>query len=1571
MVNDTDMAKFDEFRASVTKKYFEDLGLAAVEERPLLFTSFMQASADDTPLYAQVPGYEALKKALEDKLNEYNETNAVMDLVLFQQAMEHVTRISRIIDLPRGNAMLVGVGGSGKQSLARLAAYISGYDVFQIAVSSTYGVADFKENLLSLYTKAGAKGQPVVFLMTDNQIVKEQFLVFINDLLSTGIVADLFTQEDKDTFVNAVRNEVKATGQLDTAENCWDFFINKVRRYLHVVLCFSPVGDKFRIRARQFPALVNCTQLDWFHGWPAEALLSVAQRFLADVPNVAMDLRGRMAHYMAQAHQYVSEASQQYIESFRRYNYTTPKSYLELIALYKTLLAQKRAELQAAKERLQNGVEKIAQASAQVADLQQNLREEQIVVEEKKAQTDALIHSIGKEKAVVDEAVESSREDEEAASKLQNEVQAFQEECTRDLAAAEHVIADAEAALNSLDKGSLGELKSFGSPAVEVVQVVAACMTLTASGGKIPKDLTWAAGKKYMGNVDAFLKSLLNFDKDNVPENCVAAVEKEYISNPNFNVEFIKNKSSAAAGLCGWVVNICKYFRIYQVVAPKRAALAEANRKLETANKKLTGIRAKVKELNDRVAALEQSFMKATEDKNVAIAQAEKTGRKAQLADRLVNGLSGENKRWGQTIKKMEVTGGKLIGDVLLAAAFVSYAGPFNMLLRNQLVEQRWRPDLIERSIPMTDGIKPLDLLTDDTARAKWANEGLPIDPLSVENGAIITNASRWPLMIDPQLQGIKWIKNREEANGLVIVQQSQPKYIDKVIHCIENGLPLLFENLPIDIDAVMDPVLGKSTVKRGRNTIMKIGDAEVEYDPKFRLYLQTKLANPHYKPEIAAQTTLVNFCVTEKGLEDQLLALVVDHERPDLQEQAAALVRQLAEYTITLKELEDSLLFRLANAQGDILEDIELIENLEETKRTAVEIEEKVKQAKITEVSISKAREVYRPVASRGSQVYFLIDNLNALDRVYHYSMANYVAILKKGMDTTPGGKDESNVAQAERLGEEVDLERRVELLVETTCYVIFNYVAQGLFERHKLIVATQLCMAVLRSKGELQRDKFEFLLRGPKEMGVDNPLTEWVSESVWGSVQALKELEDYASLPDDLVGSSKRWKEWMELERPEDEPLPGDWKRMPEFDRLLLFRALRPDRLTAAMRKFVTNMIGAKYVTSQPYDLERSFQDSAPGTPILMFLSPGVDVAGSVESLGSKLGVTSDAGRYVSVSLGQGQEPIAMNALTNAHKNGGWVLLQNIHLTIDWTSGPLEKRIDKLAEGAHADFRLFLSAEPPPALERGLPISLLQNSIKLTNEPPEGLRPNLRRAYNQFNEEILESCAKQAEFRTIIFALCYFHAALLERKKFGVGNLPGATSGIGWNMNYPFNTGDLLCCGQCAVNYLENNVKVPWDDLRYIFGEIMYGGHIVEDWDRRLANAYLFNYFNEGLLEGLEMFPSFMAPPNSLNHRQVLEYIDETMPQETPVAFGLHPNAEIGFKLREAETFCNSLVQLQPRESGGEGGMSKEEKAKMVLDDLGDRLPEQFDMEDIRSRVDEVTPYVMVAIQVQYQHN
>jgi len=111
--------------------------------------------------------------------------------------------------------------------------------------------------------------------------------VFINDLLSSGEIADLFPDEDIDNIINAVRSAVKSEGIVDSKDNCWKFFINRVKKNLHMALCFSPVGDDFRNRAKKFPALVNNTVIDWFHPWPQDALYSVAKKFLeeTDMPN--------------------------------------------------------------------------------------------------------------------------------------------------------------------------------------------------------------------------------------------------------------------------------------------------------------------------------------------------------------------------------------------------------------------------------------------------------------------------------------------------------------------------------------------------------------------------------------------------------------------------------------------------------------------------------------------------------------------------------------------------------------------------------------------------------------------------------------------------------------------------------------------------------------------------------------------------------------------------------------------------------------------------------------------------------------------------------------------------------------------------------------------------------------------------------------------------------------------------------------------------------------------------------------------------------------------------------------
>merc|ERR1719355_378145 len=151
-----------------------------------------------------------------------------------------------------------------------------------------------------------------------------------------------------------------------------------------------------------------------------------------------------------------------------------------------------------------------------------------------------------------------------------------------------------------------------------------------------------------------------------------------------------------------------------------------------------------------------------------------------------------------------------------------------------------------------------------------------------------------------------------------------------------------MIENMSETIEAVVMPVVSRNTIKRGKNRLIKLGDKEINFNPNFKLFMQTKLSNPHYPPEVQAECTVINFTVTEDGLEDQLLFLVVRLERPDLAKKKSELITQQNEFKVTLAQLEALLLEKLANAEGDILEDTELILSLEDAKKTSDEVKDK-----------------------------------------------------------------------------------------------------------------------------------------------------------------------------------------------------------------------------------------------------------------------------------------------------------------------------------------------------------------------------------------------------------------------------------------------------------------------------------------------------------------------------------------------------------------------------------------------------------------------------------------------------
>ncbi|EHH25255.1 hypothetical protein EGK_09043 [Macaca mulatta] len=1575
MVDEKDQETLHRVTMASTKKFFDDLGDELLFAKPNIFCHFAQGIGD--PKYVPVTDVAPLNKLLVDVLDSYNEINAVMNLVLFEDAVAHICRINRILESPRGNALLVGVGGSGKQSLSRLAAYISGLDVFQITLKKGYGIPDLKVDLAAQYIKAAVKNIPSVFLMTDSQVAEEQFLVLINDLLASGEIPGLFTEDEVENIVSSMRPQVKSLGMNDTREACWKFFIEKVRRQLKVILCFSPVGSVLRVRARKFPAVVNCTAIDWFHEWPEDALVSVSARFLEETEGIPREVKASISFFMSYVHTTVNEMSRVYLATERRYNYTTPKTFLEQIKLYQNLLAKKRMELVAKIERLENGLMKLQSTASQVDDLKAKLAIQEAELKQKNESADKLIQVVGVETEKVSKEKAIADEEEVKVEVINKNVTEKQKACETDLAKAEPALLAAQEALDTLNKNNLTELKSFGSPPDAVVNVTAAVMILTAPGGRIPKDKSWKAAKIMMGKVDTFLDSLKKFDKEHIPEACLKAF-KPYQGNPTFDPEFIRSKSTAAAGLCSWCINIVRFYEVYCDVAPKRQALEEANAELAEAQEKLSRIKNKIAELNANLSNLTSAFEKATAEKIKCQQEADATNRVILLANRLVGGLASENVRWAESVENFRSQGVTLCGDVLLISAFVSYVGYFTKKYRNELMEKFWIPYIhnLKVPIPITNGLDPLSLLTDDADVATWNNQGLPSDRMSTENATILCNTERWPLIVDAQLQGIKWIKNKYSSE-LKAIRLGQKSYLDVIEQAISEGDTLLIENIGETVDPVLDPLLGRNTIKKGK--YIKIGDKEVEYHPKFRLILHTKYFNPHYKPEMQAQCTLINFLVTRDGLEDQLLAAVVAKERPDLEQLKANLTKSQNEFKIVLKELEDSLLARLSAASGNFLGDTALVENLETTKHTASEIEEKVVEAKITEVKINEARENYRPAAERASLLYFILNDLNKINPIYQFSLKAFNVVFEKAIQrTTPAS----------------EVKQRVINLTDEITYSVYMYTARGLFERDKLIFLAQVTFQVLSMKKELNPVELDFLLRFPFKAGVVSPV-DFLQHQGWGGIKALSEMDEFKNLDSDIEGSAKRWKKLVESEAPEKEIFPKEWKNKTALQKLCMVRCMRPDRMTYAVKNFVEEKMGSKFVEGRSVEFSKSYEESSPSTPIFFILSPGVDPLKDVEALGKKLGFTIDNGKLHNVSLGQGQEVVAEDALDVAAEKGHWVILQvrgaqhcgNIHLVARWL-GTLDKKLERYSTGSHEDYRVFISAEPAPSPETHIiPQGILENAIKITNEPPTGMHANLHKALDLFTQDTLEMCTKEMEFKCILFALCYFHAVVAERRKFGAQ---------GWNRSYPFNNGDLTISINVLYNYLEANPKVPWDDLRYLFGEIMYGGHITDDWDRRLCRTYLAEYIRTEMLEGdVLLAPGFQIPPN-LDYKGYHEYIDENLPPESPYLYGLHPNAEIGFLTVTSEKLFRTVLEMQPKEtdSGAGTGVSREEKAgslkplpskrkgedlepgpggylgtgfqvKAVLDDILEKIPETFNMAEIMAKAAEKTPYVVVAFQ------
>ncbi|CAB0039667.1 unnamed protein product [Trichogramma brassicae] len=1486
---------------------------------PLLFGDFRNAcSQDEVRLYEDLLDYEAVYSLFMEILEEHNENRSKLNMVLFNDALEHLTRVHRTLRMQRGHALVIGVGGSGRRSTIKLASFAADCELFELSPGRGYSEVDFRDDVKRLLTIVGVNNVKTVFLFTDEQVLDESFLEIVNNMLTTGVISSLFADDEKDAIVNSCRNPAKEAGFGVTKESVWSFFVKRSSENMKIALSMSPSGDTLRNRCRSYPGLVNCTTIDWIFPWPEQALQAVASVTLRDITHIPETHRDAVVQHAVYVHVTVNQYTSDFLTKLRRPNYVTPRHYLDALEIYINLLSEKRIYIEGQCSRLAGGLNKIADASANLDKLNAILAVQRVKVKNQTENCEKMLVVISENTEV---AVAKKTLSEEKRKEIEDRNKTIAKESSEAkaaLAEAQPALDGAKAALANLDKSDITEIRSFATPP-EPVQIICECVAILQG----VKEISWKSAKGIMADPN-FLRTLQEMNVD------VITLKQQQMVRAHLKksskMEQMKTISTAGYGLYKFVLAVLDYC----LVKPKM----------------------------DRCKALEEESLaakKALEREMRELQKIEKTLLISMINTR--RGLSSENKRWQIELVDLKKELVEIVGNCLLSAGFLAYTGPFTFEFRSEMLYNDWLKSVIEKEIPL------------DTTRVyyyvyfmrfessfllsyiqifRWNSEGLPPDELSVQNAILTVRASRFPLCIDPQQQALKWIKKREQDSNLKILTFS-PDFIKQVEIAVKYGFTIIFQDVDF-VDPILDNVIMKNIQTVSGRSFVALADKEVDYDPRFRLYLMTKHSNPILNPAIYAKATVINYMVTISGLEEQLLSVVVQTERPDIEEQREALINETSALKALLKELEDSLLREIAGNKGNMLDNIDLIETLENTKTSASEVFVKLDEAAITSKQIDRLREDYRPASKRGAILFFVLADMATVNSMYQYSLNSYLEVfvfsLKKALPHPT-------------------ISRRLKNVIRTLTKNVYVYGCTGIFERHKLLFSFQICTRIEQDNDHLNQAQLSFFIKGNVSLERSakvNPTDGWLSVAGWEDVLKLASTfpEKFENLPEELESEGDQWKEWYNLDVPESVPFPCNYSaKLTAFESLMLIRCFRIDRVYRAVTIYISATMGEEFITPPAVGLDAIYEQSTSTMPVVFVLSPGSDPTNDLIKLATRLGFGGP--RFRHLSLGQGQEQSAIDLLENAVQNGHWLMLQNCHLLLSFTR-ELEKRLENIGKPS-PDFRLWLTTDPSP----NFPIGILQQSLKVVTEPPNGLKLNLKSTYFKMAEQVL-TCCDHPSYKHLIYVLAFYHAVVQERRKYDK---------IGWNVNYDFNESDFNVCTSILDTYLTKNLtfketRIPWKSLKYLIGEVMYGGRVIDNYDRRVSKVYMDEYFGDFLFDAFQPFHfyhdehvDYVLPPIG-NRASYMGFIDELPLVNSPEVFGLHPNAEIGYFTQATKEMWAHLIELQPQTAAEGSGISRDEFIDHIAKEILEKLPVEYDMAKIKRNFGlSVSPTTIVLFQ------